>query len=108
MIGVASLVAASYSYAEREKGRGGKDAPIVYVTSQGLYFDSIVLADLPYKGDFQLLEMKGPTGLQTKFGPGDAGDYVGGRWWVDDGDGIMDENDHYFLCPLLGPGRVDP
>ena len=41
----------------------------------------------------------------TEFGPGDYG-HVGGRWWVDLNDnGEMDTEDHYFLCPLLGPGR---
>jgi hypothetical protein len=81
---------------------------IVYVTGQGLFYDSIVLGSLPQRGPFQLLEMAGPSGLQTEFGPGDPG-YVGGRWWVDvNGDGEMDEGDNYFLCPLLGPGREDP
>jgi hypothetical protein len=40
--------------------------------------------------------------------PGDAG-YLGGRWWEDtNGDDIMDAGDHYFLCPLLPPGRETP
>lgn len=87
---------------ERDRGRG--TGPIVYVKSQGLYFDSIVLKDpLPAHGPFQLLE-QGPNGLETEFGPGDRG-YVGGRWMEDmDGDGTF----HYFLCPLLGPGRESP
>ncbi len=80
--------------------------PVVYVTGQGLAYDSIVTADsLPMHGPFQKLEPGGPTGLQTEFGPGDQG-YVGGRWWMDDGDGIMGPEDTYFLCPLLGPGFV--
>ncbi len=83
------------------------NGPVVYVTGQGLAYDSIVLAVLPNEGPFQLLEAGGPTGLQTAFGPGDHG-YVGGRWWVDDGDGVMEDpgfsGDVYFLCPLLGPG----
>lgn len=89
----------------REVAAGGRgDGPIVYVRSQGLYYDSIITADpLPAKGPFQLLEM-GPNGLETEFGPGDTG-YVGGRWKEDfDGDGEF----HYFLCPLLGPGRENP
>ncbi len=111
MIGVASLVAASYSYAdEREKGRG--TGPTVYVTSQELYYDSIVLADpLPQQGEFQQLV---PTmnGLTTEYGPGEVG-HLGGRWWVDvNGNGEMDKElgkeDLFFLCPLLGPGRVEP
>lgn len=85
-----------------------KPQPVVYVTGQDLFFDSIVLTDLPSNGPFQLLEMDGPTGLQTEYGPGDRG-YVGGRWWVDgNGNGEMDSEDAYFLCPLLGPGRTEP
>jgi hypothetical protein len=88
--------------AENGKGSG----PVIYVTSQGLYYDSIITADpLPPHGPFQLLEMGGPHGgLQTEFGPGNKG-YVGGRWKEDfDGNGIF----HYFSCPLLGPGRDNP
>ena len=107
MIGVTFLVAASYSYANgRDTGRG--TGPTVYVTSQELYYDSIVLADpLPQQGDFQQLV---PTmhGLETEFGPGEVG-HLGGRWWIDEnGDDVMDDGDKYFLCPLLGPGRADP
>jgi hypothetical protein len=84
------------------QGRGA--GPIVFVTSQELYYDSIVTNDpLPAKGPFQLLEM-GPNGLETEYGPGDP-EYVGGRWVVDfDGDGVY----HYFSCPLLPPGRETP
>ncbi|MHC4508065.1 MAG: spondin domain-containing protein [Planctomycetota bacterium] len=86
-------------------GRGGEGQPVIYVTSQELYYDSIVTADpLPPKGPFQRL-FPTPDGLQTEFGPGDKG-YVGGRWWVDvNGNGEQDEDDHYFMCPLLPPGR---
>ncbi len=85
-------------------GAGRGDGPIVYVTGQGLYYDSIITADpLPAHGPFQLLEM-GASGLETEFGPGDPG-YRGGRWMEDfDGDGEF----HYFSCPLLGPGRESP
>lgn len=88
-------------------GRG--DGPVIYVTSQGLYYDSIVISNnLPAKGRFQKLEMAGPTGLQTEFGPGDHA-YVGGRWWVDaNGNDVIDEGDALFSCPLLGPGRETP
>jgi hypothetical protein len=89
--------------ASTANGRGS--GPIIYVTGQGLYYDSIVTADpLPPHGKFQLLE-QGPGGqLQTEFGPGDPG-YRGGRWMEDfDGDGEF----HYFSCPLLGPGRPNP
>jgi hypothetical protein len=90
------------------RGGGPKDRPVIYVTSQELFYDSIVGPDLPPHGPFQQLEMAGPTGLQTEFGPGDPG-YVGGRWWIDlNANGEMDEDDKYFSCPLLGPGREDP
>ena len=83
-------------------GRG--DGPVVFVTSQGLYYDSIVTADpVPGNGPFQELEM-GANGLQTAYGPGDP-QYRGGRWMEDiDGDGEI----HYFVCPLLPPGREQP
>lgn len=91
---------------EREKGRG--TGPVIYVTSQGLYYDTIVLGDLPaMKGRFQQLV---PTmyGLETEWGPGDHG-HVGGRWWMDANEnGEMDYEDLYFMCPLLGPGRTMP
>ncbi|MDX1614477.1 MAG: hypothetical protein R3300_09215 [Candidatus Promineifilaceae bacterium] len=82
--------------------------PVIYVAGQGLAYDSIVTADpLPMNGPFQELKMGGPTGLYTEYGPGDPG-YVGGRWWVDNPDagiqGEMDAADHFFECPLLGPG----
>ena len=87
---------------ERETGRG--TGPVIYVTSQGLYYDSIVLTDLPQKGNFQQL-IPDANGLQTEFGPGEVG-HFGGRWWIDvNADDVMDSADKYFLCPLLGPGR---
>jgi hypothetical protein len=84
-------------------GRAGSTG-VVYVTSQGLYYDTFVPNDpLPMQGPFQLLENG-----QTEFGPGDPG-YLGGRWWEDlNGNGIQDEGDHFFHCPLLGPGRPTP
>lgn len=106
IIGATLLAAASYSHAnERDSGRG--TGPTIYVPGQGLFYDSIALTDLPQQGDFQELEMGGPTGLQTEFGLGDVG-YLGGRWWLDvNDDDIMDGGDKYFLCPLLGPGRTN-
>ena len=87
-------------------GRGS--GPIVYVTGQNLFYDSIVLTDVPQRGRFQQLVPGGPSGLMTEFGPGDRG-YVGGRWWLDlNGDGMMNSGDKFFLCPLLGPGRENP
>ena len=88
---------------ERTTGRG--TGPVVYVTSQGLYYDSIVIVDsLPMKGRFQQL-IPGEMGLMTEFGPGDHG-HVGGRWWIDLNENeMMDAGDMYVLCPVLGPGR---
>ena len=83
--------------------RGNGDLGVVYVRSQGLYYDTFVSAkELPMHGRFQKLENG-----ETDYGPGDQG-YVGGRWWIDDGDGVMDEDDTFLLCPLLGPGRASP
>ena len=92
--------------------RGNKQGPVVYVESQDLFYDAIIAADpLPMKGPFQKLyecEVDEVVGLCTMYGPGDFGFY-GGRWWVDlNGDQIMDEEDHFFSCPLLGPGRETP
>jgi hypothetical protein len=85
--------------------RFGKHTPgVVFVTSQGLYYDTFVVKDpLPMEGKFQLL-----ADGRTAFGPGQSG-YLGGRWWEDlNGDGIQNPEDHYFLCPLLPPGRPTP
>lgn len=86
--------------------KGGRAGPLgtVYVSSQGLYYDTFVSAEtLPMQGRFQKLE----NGV-TEFGPGDPG-YLGGRWWVDsNGDNVQNEGDTFLLCPLLGPGRTTP
>jgi hypothetical protein len=97
VIAVLALVAVIPAAANRGDGALGE----VYVSSQGLYYDTFVSAQsLPMHGRFQKLE----NGV-TEFGPGDQG-YVGGRWWIDDnGDQIMNEGDIFLLCPLLGPGR---
>jgi hypothetical protein len=83
---------------------GNRALGTVYVTSQGLYYDTFVAKDpLPMHGRFQLLENG-----QTEFGPGQPG-YLGGRWWEDlNGNGVQDAGDHFFLCPLLPPGRPTP
>ena len=85
-------------------GRGNGALGTIYVTSQGLYYDTFVSADtLPMHGRFQKL-----VNGTTEFGPGDPG-YLGGRWWVDlNGNDVMDEGDRFFLCMLLGPGRTTP
>lgn len=104
MIIISMIVAVNVAGA---KGRG--DGPVIYVASQDLYYDSIVIANSfsPNSGPFQQLFVDG-DGLWTEFGPGDVG-YVGGRWWIDvNENGEMDEGDAFFSCPLLGPGREDP
>lgn len=90
------------------RGNGSKsEGPVIYVTGQGLYYDSIVLTMLPQKGPFQQL-IPTDSGLQTPYGPGDT-EYAGGRWWLDaNNNGEMDDEDMYFSCPLLGPGRSEP
>jgi hypothetical protein len=84
-------------------GRAGTTGT-VYVSSQGLYYDTFVVKDpLPMEGKFQLLA----NGV-TEFGPGDP-EYLGGRWWEDtNGNNQQDAGDHFFLCPLLPPGRPTP
>jgi hypothetical protein len=83
---------------------GDRTPGVVYVTSQGLYYDTFVVKDpLPMQGRFQLL-----ANGQTEFGPGQPG-YLGGRWWEDvNANGVQDSGDHFFLCPLLPPGRPTP
>jgi hypothetical protein len=91
---------------------GGRPASpgVVYVTSQGLYYDTFGTVDpLPMRGRFQLIGDSDGDGIaDTMYGPGDRG-YVGGRWWMDvNGNGVQDSGDHFFQCPLLGPGRTEP
>lgn len=83
---------------------GKRETGVVYVTSQGLYYDTFVVKDpLPMNGRFQLL-----ANGETEFGPGQPG-YLGGRWWEDtNGNQVQDAEDHFFLCPLLPPGRPTP
>jgi hypothetical protein len=110
IFGLAAIVASAAllgtNVIAKDRTTGRDTGPVVYVESQGLFYDSIVLADLPFYGEFQQLKTGvGPSGLATEFGLGDTG-YLGGRWWVDaNGNGYQDEDDAYFLCPLLGPGR---
>ena len=90
---VGAAVATMPSAAAR--GQGNPHAPgVIYVTSQGLFYDTFApVQSLPPNGRFQLLEV-GPMGPQTEFGPGDPG-YLGGRWKLSDGAGGYT----YFLCP---------
>jgi hypothetical protein len=115
LISIAMLFVISGTVMATRGGSGGRgDGPIIYVESQGLYYDSIVTASpLPYNGNnghtFQQL-IPTPDGLTTAYGPKDP-EYRGGRWWLDlNGNGMMDPEgeDHYFGCPLLGPGREAP
>jgi hypothetical protein len=109
------LMAALPVYAGEPEPKRNADT-VVYVTSLGLYFDSVVISnELPPQGNFQQLFPPGtnpawPEGetLSTEFGPGAPGHH-GGRWWIDaDGDGMISEGDPLFSCPLLGPGRETP
>ncbi len=108
---VLSLIVAAPAFAGGPPPSGDDSSRVrvsIYVTSQGLVYDSIVGPALPHQGPFQKLEMGGPTGIQTEFGPGDPG-HVDGRWWVDvNGNEEMDADDAYFSCPLLGPGYELP
>jgi hypothetical protein len=101
---IAVLVLALVSAFPAAANRGDGALGVIYVTSQGLYYDTFVSADtLPMKGRFQKL-----VNGTTEFGPGDPG-YLGGRWWVDaNGNNIQDEGDRFLLCMLLGPGRTTP
>jgi hypothetical protein len=100
------VVVSVLAFAVPAYAKGGRAGAIgtVYVTSQGLYYDTFVSAEsLPMQGPFQLLD----NGT-TEFGPGQPG-YLGGRWWVDtNGNGSQDASDTFLLCPLLGPGRTSP
>jgi len=94
-------------------GRGNGPVGTIYVESQGLYYDTIGLTDLPEHGPFQILcvfldESGAIEFAVTDFGPGDRG-YKGGRWEAY----IFDHNGNpvavrHFECPLLGPGRESP
>jgi hypothetical protein len=104
VLSVAMLVSSVTVAGNNKKGRGSEGSPTVYVISQGLYYDSIVLGDLPMQGSFQQL-IPTEMGLTTEYGPGEVG-HRGGRWWIDmNDDGEMNSGDKFFLCPLLGPGR---
>ena len=108
LLALLALATAATASAKRQVFDTPPSGPVVYVTTQGLAYNSIVVATLPFKGRFQKLEMGGPTGLQTEFGPGDPG-YLGGRWWMDvNTNGQMDGEDMYFMCPLLAPGYPAP
>jgi hypothetical protein len=83
---------------------GDREPRVVFVISQGLFFDVAgVPQPLPMHGEFQLL-----INGRTEFGPGQPC-FLGGRWWVDlNRDGIQNHGDHFFFSPLLSPGRKTP
>jgi len=103
-VGVVALVCVLSFALTASANRGNGALGEVYVSSQGLYYDTFVSAEvLPNEGPFQKLE----NGV-TEYGPGDPG-YLGGRWWIDNPDegevGYPDDADTFLLCPLLPPGR---
>ena len=110
ILAVVAVVAVGMAYfaVDATANRGNGALGTVYVTSQGLFYDTFVSAQsLPPVGPFQAL-----VDGMTEFGPGNPG-YLGGRWWIDANDnGVMDppgeDGDVYLLCPLLPPGRLDP
>jgi hypothetical protein len=108
---VTSAIVVLALYVNPVIGQGRKDAGVVYVTGQGLFYETFGTTDLPPKGPFQELippEVSASGFPETEYGPGDPG-YLGGRWWVDaNGNGQQDEGDAYFQCPLLGPGTPVP
>jgi hypothetical protein len=62
---VLALVSVTPAYA----GRGNQEVGLIYVTSQGLYYETFATADpLPMKGRFQKLEVVDGQ-PQTEFGP---------------------------------------
>ena len=75
---------------------------VIFVISQGLFFDACVTpTPLPMHGDFQLI-----INGRTELGPGQVG-FLNGRWWDDlNHNGIKDAGDDFFFCPLVGVGRV--
>ena len=112
LLAIVGMLVAALAIPAFARGQGNpKMPPIVFVEGQGLFYDSIVTADpLPFNGttNWQLLVPGGPGGadLTTEFGPGDT-EYFGGRWYVDiNEDGVASAGDHFFVCPLLGPGRT--
>jgi len=108
MLLIALLFAAGSVTPAFAQGRGQGPVGLIYVTSQGLYYETFAAADpIPMRGPFQKLEVVNGQ-PQTEFGPGDPG-YLGGRWWMDtNGNNLMDAGDHFFVCPLLGPGQAAP
>jgi hypothetical protein len=113
VVGLLSVVMAVPALAANDKSHpvGGRAATPgwVYVESTGLYYQTFGTTPLPMHGTFQQIIPDASVygAPYTEFGPGDRG-FVGGRWWVDVNDnGIQDEGDAFFQCPLLGPGVAE-
>ena len=102
---VAALAAALTVTVTANATPGGRAAStgVVFVTSQGLYYDTFVTNDpLPMHGKFQLI-----ANGATEFGPGDPG-YLGGRWWEDlNGNGVQDAKRPLLPLPALRAGAPD-
>ena len=63
VVSAALLINTNAFAKDRDTGRG--TGPVIFVTSQGLYFDSIIVVDpLPMHGNFQQL-IPGMDGLAT-------------------------------------------
>jgi hypothetical protein len=74
---------------------GNRTPGTVFVTSQALYYDTFVVkVPMPLEGAFQLLVNGTTEG------------YLGCRCEDLNGNGVQDESDQFFLCPLLPPGRT--
>jgi hypothetical protein len=105
---IGTLILSGFVSATRNAEGGRGDGPVIFVTGQGLYFDSVVTADpLPQKGPFQTLFTNNAGDLWTELGPRDPG-YRGGRWALVNVDVDPNTVIKYFECPLLGPGRLAP
>ena len=100
-VGAVAMAAAFSGPQVSEQQSMSPDRTVVFVRSQQLYYDSVVLGELPPFGPFQILE-KINGQLETDYGPGDSL-YYGGRWELDMGGQTI-----FFLCPLQGPGRPNP
>lgn len=71
LAGAVTLMTTSALAKERTKGRGAPGMPVIYVTSQDLYFDTLLLGGLPYNGteNFQLLKWMDQQECKQNSGP---------------------------------------
>lgn len=84
--------------------RSDRNCGVIFVISQGLFFDTRLVTDrVTMHGEFQLL-----IAGRTAFGPGQPG-FLNGRFFEDlNRNGIQDLADHFFVCSLITPGRLTP